>query len=133
MKKSGILNSELARIVAGIGHGDMLFICDSGYPIPHGRPVADVILTLNIPRLIETLEVVLKELHAEQAIIATEMERVSPGMYEAVTKMLGNIPVKKISHEGFKALARSEPNVSFVRTGEATKYSNVILIAGVIF
>jgi D-ribose pyranase len=69
MKKKGILHSELARIVAGMGHGDILVICDSGFPIPHNRPVADVILTINVPRIIETLNVILEELHVEISIV----------------------------------------------------------------
>lgn len=133
MKKKGILHSGLARIVAGIGHGDKLVICDSGFPIPHNRPVADCILTINIPRLVDTLKVVLEELHVEEAIIASEMERVSRPMYEEIQKVLQGIPVRQISHEEFKQLTRTQQNISFVRTGEATKYSNVILTAGVIF
>jgi len=133
MKKKGILHSELARIVAGIGHGDMLAICDSGFPIPHNRPVADVVLTINIPRIIETLKVVLEELHIEQAIITNEMEKVSNHIYKEVLATIGNVSVKKISHEKFKELTRTAANISFVRTGEATKFSNLILVAGVIF
>jgi D-ribose pyranase len=133
MKKHGILHSELARIVAGMGHGDTLVICDSGYPIPHHRPVADVVLTRNIPRVIETLKVVLEELHVEGAIIANEMEKISPHMYDDVRKALGNVPIKKISHEKFKTHVATLPNTSFVRTGETTKYANIILIAGVTF
>ena len=133
MKKKGILNSDLARMIAGIGHGDMLVICDSGFPIPHNRPVADVILTINMPPLIDTLNVILEELHAEEAIVTHEMERISKPMYQRVRKSLGDIPVRKISHAKFKTLTRSADNISFVRTGEATKYSNLILVAGVIF
>lgn len=133
MKKKGILNSELARIIAGMGHGDMLVVCDSGFPIPYHRPVADVILTVNVPRLVETLKVILEELHVEGAIIANEMEKISNPMYHEVKRALADIPLKKISHEKFKQRTRNEQNISFVRTGEATKYSNVILVAGVIF
>ena len=133
MKRKGILHAELARIIAGIGHGDKLVLCDSGFPIPHNRPIADVILTLNIPRLIDTMKVVLEELHVEEAIIATEMERESNPMYQEVQKVLAGVPIKMLSHEEFKQLTRTESNISFVRTGEATKYSNVILVAGVVF
>lgn len=133
MKKEGVLNSELARIIAGMGHGDLLVVCDSGFPIPHHRPVADVILTVNVPRLVETLKVILEELHAEGAIIANEMEKISNPMYHEVRRALADIPLKKISHAKFKQLTRGSENISFVRTGEATKYSNVILVAGVIF
>ena len=133
MKKSGILNSELARIVAGMGHGDKLVICDSGYPIPHNRPVADVILTLNVPRLVDTLKVVLQELHIESAIVTNEMERISKPIYREITGLLPGIPVRKISHKRFKEFARTEQNISFVRTGETTKVSNLSLVAGVVF
>jgi D-ribose pyranase len=133
MKKKGVLNSELARIIAGMGHGDLLVVCDSGFPIPHHSPVADVILTVNVPRLVETLKVILEELHVEGAIIANEMEKISNPMYHEVKRALADIPLKKISHAKFKQLTRSSENISFVRTGEATKYSNVILVAGVIF
>ena len=54
-------------------------------------------------------------------------------MYQDIQKILTGIPVRKISHEHFKDLTRKEQNISFVRTGEATKYSNVILVAGVVF
>ncbi|MEW6061943.1 MAG: D-ribose pyranase, partial [Bacteroidota bacterium] len=90
MKKHGILHSELSRIIAGMGHGDKLVICDSGYPIPHQRPVADVVLTRNIPRVIETLKVILEELHVEGAIVTNEMEKISPHIYDEVKKTLGN-------------------------------------------
>jgi D-ribose pyranase len=133
MKKNGILHSELARIVAGMGHGDKLVVCDSGYPIPHGAPVADLVLTVGIPGLIQTLNVVLQELHIEGVIVAQEMEQVSAPFYQKVKQAVGNTPVQKISHEEFKKMSRTENNVSFVRTGEATKYANTMLIAGVVF
>lgn len=133
MKKKGILHSELARIVAGMGHGDILVICDSGYPIPHGKPVADVILTLGVPGVIQTLRTVLEELHIENVIVAEEMEKVSESMYRQVREAVGDVPLQKISHEDFKKMTRTQSNISFVRTGEATKYANTMLVAGVVF
>jgi D-ribose pyranase len=133
MKKKGILHSELARIVAGMGHGDILVICDSGYPIPHGKPVADVVLTLGVPGVIQTLRTVLEELHIENVVVAGEMEKVSESMYRQVREVVGDVPLQKISHEDFKKMTRTQSNISFVRTGEATKYANTMLVAGVVF
>lgn len=133
MKKHGILHRELAKIIAGMGHGDKLVICDSGYPIPHQHPVADVILTINIPKFIDTLNVILEELHVESAIVTNEMKTVSPHIYADVKKLLKDVPIKSISHVEFKEFAATTSNISFVRTGEATKYSNLILITGVVF
>ncbi len=133
MKKAGILHSELARIVAGMGHGDKLVICDSGYPIPHGRPVADVVLTVGVPGLLQTLNVVLQELHIEGAMMAKEAGKRSPAMLKEIRKVLAGVPLRLVPHEKFKSYCRTEPNVNFVRTGEATPFSNVVLVAGVIF
>jgi D-ribose pyranase len=133
MKKEGILHPELARIVAGMGHGDKLVICDSGYPVPHGRPAANVILTIGIPGLIQTMKVVLQELHIEAAIVAQETEQRNPGMLKDIQGLLDGVPLKKLPHEQFKEFCRTEPNVSFVRTGEATPFSNVVLVSGVVF
>jgi D-ribose pyranase len=133
MKKKGILHSELARIVAGMGHGDILVICDGGFPIPHGKPVADVVLTLGVPGVIQTLRTVLEELHIENVIVAGEMEKVSEPMYRQVREVVGDVPLQKIAHEDFKKMTRTQNNISFVRTGEATKYANTMLVAGVVF
>ena len=133
MKKGGILHSELARIVAGMGHGDKLVVCDSGFPIPHGKPVADVILTVGVPGVVQTLTTILQELHIEGVIVAEEVERRCVTMFRQIQNAAGPVPLKKISHEEFKQLTRNENNISFVRTGEATPFANVILVAGVLF
>jgi D-ribose pyranase len=133
MKKKGILHPELARIVAGMGHGDMLTVCDCGLPIPHGKPVANILLTFGIPPFADTLKVILEELRVERAIIATEMTKVNAPVYNQVKTLLEGIPIKKVSHENLKEISRTAGNISFVRTGEATKYANVILVAGVEF
>ena len=133
MKKSGILHSDLAAIVAGMGHGDKLVICDCGYPIPHDRPLADCVLTVGTPGLVQTLKVVLGELHIEGAMMAKEVEQKSPAILKEIQAAIGTVPMKKIPHEKFKEFCRSEPNVNFVRTGEATPFSNIVLIAGVVF
>ena len=38
MKKSGIYNSELAKAVSKMGHGDIILIGDVGCPFPLRRP-----------------------------------------------------------------------------------------------
>lgn len=133
MKKTGILNAELARIVAAMGHTDKLVVCDAGLPIPKGSTVVDLALTANIPRFRETLGVVLQELQVERAVIADEMERVSNGVFEDVHELLGGVEIETVPHERFKEMMTANKNVFFVRTGEATPYANIMLISGVTF
>jgi D-ribose pyranase len=133
MKKTGTLNSQLSRILAMMGHTDRIAICDCGLPIPHGAEVVDLALTKNIPRFIETVSVILEELHVESAVIASEMPNVNPRIHQELLRLLGGTPVTAVPHEDFKRQTASNGNIAFVRTGEATPFANVILIAGVAF
>jgi D-ribose pyranase len=114
-----------------MGHTDRLVICDSGLPIPRGSDVVDISLTRNIPRFVDTVRVVLEELVVERGIIAREM--LDTDVHADLLKLLKGIPLKVVSHEEFKQFTMSGGNIAFVRTGEATPYANVILIAGVDF
>ncbi len=133
MKKNGILNAELSRIVASMGHTDRLVVCDAGLPIPSGHVVVDLALTVNIPRFMETLDVVLRELQIEQAVVATEMKTSSSALYRKVEDLLGPVKLTSVPHERFKEMTIEEGNVYFLRTGEATPYANIILVSGVTF
>lgn len=133
MKKQGILNSQLSRIIARMGHTDKLVICDCGLPIPCGVDVVDLALTKNIPPFIDTMKAILTELYIEGAIIATEMETHNSCLFQEILKILPDITIKKVEHEQFKQITRQGNNIFFVRTGEATPYANIILISGVNF
>jgi D-ribose pyranase len=133
MKKTGVLNAQLARVIASMGHTDKLVICDSGLPIPREADVIDLALTNNIPRFIETLKVVLSELQVEQVIIAEEMTTVSNGMFQQVRDLLRDVTIEQVPHEEFKRIVRDDGTIAFVRTGEMTPYANIILVSGVMF
>ncbi len=133
MKKSGILNPQLSFILASMGHSDRLVICDSGLPIPRGARVVDLALVRNIPRFVDAVRAVLQELVVESAVIAREMEGANPKAFRDLMAMLGKVPVRKVPHEKFKGMTNSGGNVTFLRTGEATPFANVLLVSGVDF
>lgn len=131
MKKIGIINSELSMVISKLGHTDKIVICDSGLPIPIGVKRIDLALKKGVPGFLETLETVMLEMQVEKACIASEMEQVSPEMHHKIEKVLGEIPITKVSHEEFKMICNEARAI--IRTGEFTPYANVILEAGVIF
>ena len=133
MKKIGTLNAQLSGIIAAMGHSDRLVICDSGLPIPNGSRLVDLALTVNIPRFVETLSVVLEELQVERMIVASEMIRQNGAIYDAVEKLANGVEIRTVSHEEFKQMTREGDNIAFVRTGEASPYANAILVSGVTF
>ncbi len=133
MKKNGTLNTSLSLMIAQIGHTDRMVICDSGLPIPKGSDLVDLALTKNIPRFMDTVRVVLEELQIEKAIIAKELQHKNKKVYRELMELLKGVEVIQVSHNEFKRLTKDGKSVSFVRTGEVTPYSNVILVGGVSF
>jgi len=131
VKKIGILNQPVSSVIAGLGHTDTLVIADAGLPIPPETQRIDLALTPGIPTFLDTLRVVLTEMQVERAIVAQEMLDVSPGIYEAVKELLGDVPIETLTHLIFKEQTRSARAV--IRTGEITPYANVILVSGVTF
>lgn len=133
MKRIGVLNSNLSFIIASMGHKDKLVICDSGLPIPKNADVVDLALTKNIPRFMDTLKVILEELKVEEAIVTNELVTGNSKFYKEINSLLNGTKIKKVNHEKFKDITRNGGNITFVRTGEATPYANIILISGVTF
>jgi D-ribose pyranase len=68
MKKIGTPNRNISRVIASMGHSDGLVICDVGLPIPAGKEVIDLALSLNVPRFMEAVRVILDELEVEWAV-----------------------------------------------------------------
>ncbi|WP_407313324.1 D-ribose pyranase [Desulfosporosinus sp. SB140] len=131
MKKIGILNSEISRVISELGHMDTLVIADAGLPIPAHVKRIDLALKEGVPSFIETVKTVLQEMCVEKVFVAQEMAVSSPAKQEELLTVLPEVPVKVISHDELKALTHQAKAV--IRTGEFTPYANVILEAGVIF
>lgn len=125
MKKTGILHAELSRVVAGLGHGQMLVIGDAGLPVPPGVPCVDLAVTLGVPGFWEVLDAVLSEMCVERAVVACEASAEVRGAFET------RLAVEAVSHEALKAMSCEA--VAVVRTGETVAYSNVVLVSGVVF
>lgn len=124
MRRSGILNPQLAARINRLGHTDTFVVADCGLPIPADVPVVDLSLVFGVPRFADVLDALLDEVVVEGVTIATE----TPA---EVRDLLPAVPVTEASHEELKALLA---DVSFVvRTGETTPYANVILRSGVPF
>ncbi|HWQ42345.1 MAG TPA: D-ribose pyranase [Desulfosporosinus sp.] len=131
MKKIGILNSEISRVISELGHTDMIVIADAGLPIPPHVKRIDLALKEGVPSFIETVETVLKEMCVENAYVAGEMGSASASKKEELIAVLPSVLIRVVTHEELKLLTHEAKAV--IRTGEFTPYANVVLVAGVIF
>lgn len=131
MKKSGILNAQLAGYIAALGHKDTFLIGDAGMPIPKGVPIVDLALTGGVPTFRQVVDAVLEETVVEGYTLAEEIKVKNPPLLAYLQKKLAGCAGEFIPHPELKARSAS---VKFaIRTGEFTPYPNVILRAGVAF
>ncbi|MEQ6390284.1 D-ribose pyranase [Bacillaceae bacterium S4-13-58] len=129
MKLNGILNSDIAKVLADLGHTDKIVIADCGLPIPPHVKKIDLAIKMGIPAFRDILEVLLDEMAIEKVTIAQEMQTHNSKLYQHIYTSFDQ--VEETSHKKFKELTKQ--TVAVIRTGEATPYANIILHAGVIF
>ena len=133
MKKHGILNSDISRVLSYMGHTDLICVGDCGLPIPDEVERIDLALKFGVPSFMETLEVVVKDMKVEKIILAEEIKTQNPKVLEEIEVLFSeqNIEVEYVSHVDLKALTYDCKAV--IRTGETTPYANIILQSGCIF
>ncbi len=128
MKRSGILNKQLAGALAGLGHKDTYMICDAGMPIPKDIEIIDLAVTLGVPTFEQVMDAVLEEAGVEGYVLAEEIKTQNPKLLGYITGKLDGVPCEFVSHEPvFKEMTK---DIKFaIRTGEKTPYPNIILKA----
>ncbi|WP_096435857.1 D-ribose pyranase [Alteribacter populi] len=129
MKKNGILNRDIASLLAKLGHTDRIAIADCGLPIPDHVPCIDLSIRQGTPSFLEVLSEVLDDMAVERLYIAKEMQIHNPKVQQEMNKF--DVLVNYYSHEDFKKELHHVKAI--IRTGENTPYANVILQSGVIF
>ena len=133
MKRAGILNSEISRVLSYLGHTDCICIGDCGLPIPDEVERIDLALAFGEPTFMRTLEVVAGDMKIEKIVLAEEIKTQNPDVLHAIEELFAgqNVEVEYISHVELKA--QTHDCKAVIRTGETTPYANVILQAGCIF
>lgn len=131
MKQNYVLNTELIKAIAGLGHTQNIVICDAGLPIPPHVKLIDLSVTKGIPKMLDVLKAVSNEMVIESFVIASELELVNPKLVEEMQEILKDLPYKTVEHEELKRMTKG--SYAIVRTGECSSYANILLIGGVNF
>ena len=133
MKKAGILNSDISRVLSYLGHTDCIAIGDCGLPIPDEVERIDLALKFGVPTFMETLATVAEDMKIEKIVLAQEIKTQNPKVLAEIEQLFAgqNMEVQFVSHVELKSLTHDCKAV--IRTGETTPYANVILQSGCIF
>ncbi|WP_028392617.1 D-ribose pyranase [Bacillus cihuensis] len=131
MKRTGILNSHISKILSDLGHTDMIVIADAGLPVPDGVVKVDLALKRGTPSFKEVVDVIREDMIIEKVIMASELVERNPKTFEYLNKTFLNTNVERVTHEQFKTLTQQAKVI--IRTGEVTPFANCILQSGVFF
>lgn len=133
MKKNGILNSDISRVLSYMGHTDWICIGDCGLPIPEEVERIDLALAFGEPTFMRTLKVVAEDMKVEKIILAEEIKTQNPAVLAEIEALFEgqNVEVEYVSHTELKE--RTYDCKAVIRTGETTPYANIILQSGCIF
>jgi D-ribose pyranase len=129
MKKNGILNSEISKVLSEMGHTDTIVIADCGLPIPEDVKRIDLALKQGSPSFLDVLEALEADMEIEKVTLAEEIQDFNSDLEDVLKNKFTE--KEYVSHEEFKKLTHKAKAV--IRTGEATPYANIILHSGVIF
>ena len=133
MKRGGILNSEISRVLSYLGHTDRIAIGDCGLPIPDETERIDLAIAFGEPTFLRVLEVVVQDMKVEKIVLAEEIKTQNPKVLGEVEALFAgqNVEVEFVSHTQLKEQTKDCKAV--IRTGEITPYANIILQSGCIF
>ena len=132
MKKTGILNSDISRVLSYMGHTDTIAVGDCGLPGPEETERIYLALREGLPSFMDVLETVSADMNIEKIVLAEEIRADNPEILKRILALCEKLPkqckVEYISHEELKLQLKTCRAV--IRTGEATPYSNIILQSG---
>ena len=133
MKRAGILNSDISRVLSYMGHTDCIAIGDCGLPIPDEVERIDLALAFGEPTFMRTLEIVAEDMKVEKIVLAEEIKEQNPIVLGKIEEFFKDqeIEVEFVSHTELKK--RTHDCKAVIRTGETTPYANIILQSGCIF
>ncbi|MCA6773676.1 D-ribose pyranase [Enterococcus mundtii] len=131
MKKTKVINSDISRVIAQMGHFDKLSIGDAGMPVPMTTEKIDLAVTQGVPSFMEVLRNVLSELEVQRIYLAEEIKKENPDILLEIQKEMPETPITFIPHSEIKTELNNCH--AFIRTGEMTPYANILLESGVVF
>jgi D-ribose pyranase len=135
MKRNGILNSDISRVLTYMGHTDRICVGDCGLPIPDETERIDLAVKFGVPTFMEVLKEVGADMKIEKIILAEEIKTINPKVLAEVEEFFAAQDVQPevefVSHVELKNLTKECKAV--IRTGETSPYANIILQSGCIF
>ena len=133
MKKHGILNSDISRVLSYMGHPDCICVGDCGLPVPDETERIDLAVRFGLPAFMDVLREMCEDMCIEKIVLAEEIREKNAGMLEEIMEYFEgrSLEIVFVPHAELKRMTKTCKAV--IRTGETTPYANIILQSGCIF
>lgn len=130
MKRGRILNAELSHAIASMGHGDLMIVCDAGFPIPLDAWRVDLAIERDLPDLKTVLSLIAGDFVAEKVEYADTLPTNNPVLLDTVKTLFPDSDHAFRSHASI--LSEMAPRAKvIVRTGAFDPWGNILLYSGV--
>lgn len=130
MKRGQLLNAELSYAIASMGHGDLMIVCDAGFPIPSSAWRIDLAIKQDVPDLETVLSVVAEAYVAEKVAYADNMPVNNAPLLAKVQRLFPDADHEMIPHATILGEMAAKAKV-IVRTGAFDPWGNILLYSGV--
>ena len=130
MNRNKLLNAELAHAIASMGHGDLMIVCDAGFPIPSSAWRIDLAIVPDVPDLATVLMPISENLIVEQVSYADTLPEHNTPLLTTVKRLFADAELKPVKHEAILSEMAAKAKV-IVRTGAFDPWGNILLYSGV--
>lgn len=130
MNRSRLLNAELSHAIASMGHGDLMIVCDAGFPIPSSAWRIDLAVVPDVPDLETVLTPVAEAFIAEKIGYADNLPVNNAPLLEKLERLFPEAEHAPVKHETILTEMAAKAKV-IVRTGAFDPWGNILLYSGV--
>jgi D-ribose pyranase len=130
VNRSRLLNAELSHAIASMGHGDLMIVCDAGFPIPSSAWRIDLSIVPDVPDLETVLTPIAEHFIAEKVGYADNLAVNNAPLLEKLKRLFPDAEHAPVKHEAILSEMAAKAKV-IVRTGAFDPWGNILLYSGV--
>ena len=129
MRPNRILNPELAKALATLGHSDILLVTDAGFPIPANAWRIDLAFYEGLPDVLDVLRVLRQEIFVEEVHFAGDILEMNKPLYGALQQIYtgSGATFHLTTHEALVSDVAHRAKV-IVRSGSFNPWANIALV-----
>jgi D-ribose pyranase len=130
LNRNRLLNAQLSHAIASMGHGDLMIVCDAGFPIPSTAWRIDLAVVPDVPDLETVLTPIAENFIAERVAYADTLPVHNAPLLAKIKRLFADADFEAIKHEAILSEMAAKAKV-IVRTGAFDPWGNILLYSGV--